>query len=71
MKLAAKLRLLASGLTNEQRKTCTEEILDEMRKTYEVEGEVGDFADAKRYLINDASDEELRYEYKKWCKKII
>jgi len=41
-------------------------IVENMEIAYEEEGIEGDFDDARRYLRDDASDEELRNEYVKW-----
>ncbi len=42
-------------------------ILARMSEAYEEEGIEGDFADARRYYLNDASEEEINYDYAKWC----
>jgi hypothetical protein len=54
-------------LTSTQRRSMAEDIIAAMRAHYEQAGESGDFADGSRYLSNDASDEELQWEYDKWC----
>ena len=53
-------------MTYQQRIMLAQEISDAMRAKYEEEGEEGDFDDAYRHLANDASDDELEYEYYKW-----
>ena len=42
-------------------------ILEAMQAAYEEEGVEGDFADARRYYLNDASEEEINSDYAKWC----
>ena len=42
-------------------------ILDAMQAAYEREGVDGDFADAHRYYLNDASEAEINADYDKWC----
>ena len=42
-------------------------ILARMKEAYVEEGIDGDFADARRYYLNDASEEEVDYDYAKWC----
>lgn len=44
-------------------------ILARMQEAYEEEGIDGDFADARRYYLDDASEEEINYDYDKWCKQ--
>lgn len=44
-------------------------ILAAMEEAYEREGVEGDFADARRYYLNDASKEEINADYEKWCNK--
>lgn len=56
-------------LTREQRQALAHKIIDAMREHYEEHGEEGDFDDGYRYLRDDASDDELRYEEEKWCKQ--
>jgi hypothetical protein len=43
-------------------------ILARMQEAYEREGIDGDFADGRRYYLEDASEEEIDYDYAKWCK---
>lgn len=45
-----------------------EVILEKMQEAYEREGVEGDFADARRYYAEDASDEEIDADYEKWTK---
>jgi hypothetical protein len=56
-------------LTKAERVAMARETIEAMRAAYEAEGEEGDFADGERYLRDDASDEELRDEFKKWTNK--
>lgn len=42
-------------------------ILIAMQAAYEREGVEGDFADAHRYYMSDASEDEIDYDYAKWC----
>jgi len=42
-------------------------ILARMQEAYDEEGIDGDFADARRYYLEDASEEEVDYDYAKWC----
>jgi len=44
-------------------------ILARMQEAYDEEGIEGDFADARRYYLEDASEEEVDYDYAKWCKQ--
>jgi len=44
-------------------------ILARMKEAYDEEGIEGDFADARRYYLEDASEEEVDYDYAKWCKQ--
>lgn len=53
-------------LTKEQRALMARNITEVMRAHYEQHGETGDWADGERYLRDDASDEELIEEHKKW-----
>ena len=55
-------------LTKGQRYSMAEDIISAMRTAYEESGDEGDFDDGFRYLSQDASDDELEYEYDKWCK---
>jgi hypothetical protein len=54
--------------TKAQRSTMAADIISAMQAKYEEEGEEGDFDDGYRYLAEDASNEELQYEFDKWCK---
>lgn len=56
-------------LTRADRTRMAREITEAMEESYKKHGEDGDFADGERYLRNDTSEQELRSEYKKWCKK--
>lgn len=56
-------------LTQAQRQALASDIINAMQARYEEEGEEGDFADGYRYLSQDANDDELQYEYDKWCKQ--
>jgi hypothetical protein len=40
-----------------------------MQEAYEREGSEGDFEDGRRYYLNDASEEEIDFDYNKWCKQ--
>ena len=42
-------------------------ILEAMEEAYEREGVEGDFDDARRYYMSDASEEEINADYTKWC----
>jgi hypothetical protein len=42
-------------------------ILNAMQAAYEREQVEGDFADARRYYRDDASEEEINSDYDKWC----
>lgn len=42
-------------------------ILNAMEDAYEEEGIDGDFADARRYYLDDASEAEINDDYDKWC----
>ena len=42
-------------------------ILEAMEEAYEREGIEGDFADAHRYYMSDASEVEIDLDYAKWC----
>ena len=44
-------------------------ILARMAEAYEEEGIEGDFADARRYYLADASEAEINDDYDKWCKQ--
>ena len=55
-------------LTQTQRNIMAEDIISAMQTRYEEEGEEGDFDDGYRHLSNDASDNELQWEYDRWCK---
>lgn len=57
-------------LSREERAGMARAIIEAMQERYEAEGEDGDFADGERYLRDDASDDELRYEKEKWCKQM-
>lgn len=41
-------------------------ILEAMAEAYEREGVEGDFADARRYYRNDATQAEVDADYDKW-----
>lgn len=56
-------------MTYLQRQMMAREIIEAMQEKYEAEGEEGDFADGYRHLAEDASDDELEYEYNKWVKQ--
>jgi hypothetical protein len=45
-------------------------ILISMQERYEEEGVEGDFDDARRYYLNDASMVEIDTDYQKWCKQM-
>lgn len=53
-------------LTKEQRDALATSTISAMADVYEAEGEEGDFDDGRRYLRDDASDEELLEEHAKW-----
>jgi len=57
-------------LTEGQRYSMAEDIISAMRKCYAEDGSEGDFDDGFRYLSQDVSDDELQWEYDKWCKKV-
>jgi len=42
-------------------------ILEAAAAAYEREGIDGDFDDARRYYLNDASEDEINSDYDKWC----
>jgi hypothetical protein len=46
-------------------------ILARMSEAYEREGVDGDFADAHRYYMSDASETEINEDYDKWCSKQV
>lgn len=54
------------ALTHADRASMANSIIEYMQEAYEAEGVDGDFDDGRRYLRDDASDEELRCEYEKW-----
>lgn len=56
-------------LSKTQRRNMAADIIAAMRDHYEKVGDEGDFDDGYMYLVVDASDAELEYEYNKWCKK--
>jgi hypothetical protein len=60
----------AHALTKLQRSELASRIVNAMQEAYEAEGVEGDFDDARRYLANDTSDDELRAEEEKWCKQM-
>lgn len=45
------------------------EILEAMQTAYKAEGVEGDFDDARRYYMNDATSDEIAADHKKWCEK--
>lgn len=53
-------------MTKTQRATLAMQTAEVMQTVYEHEGTEGDFADAERYLRDDASDVELIDEHNKW-----
>ena len=55
-------------LTRQQRTKMAEEIVEQMRAHYQEHGEDGDFPDGLRYLRDEATDEELEYEHRRWVK---
>jgi hypothetical protein len=55
-------------MTKQDRQQMASEITEAMRLHYKEQGEEGDFADGLRYLANDASLEELRFEHSRWIK---
>ena len=44
-------------------------ILEAMEEAYKRENVDGDFADALRYYLDDATDAEIEADYQKWCNK--
>jgi len=58
------------ALTRQQRSELASRIVNAMEEAYEAEGVEGDFDNARRYLANDTSDQELLAEEEKWCKQV-
>lgn len=58
-------------LSRDERASMIEDILDAMQTSYEESGDEGDFDDARRYYRDDASDDEIRADYKRWVKKPV
>lgn len=57
------------ALTKQQRATMASNIIDAMREHDEHHGEApGDYADGERYLRDEASDDELIEQSRKWSK---
>lgn len=45
-------------------------ILEIMEDAYAREGIEGDFDDARRYYMTEATVEEINADYEKWCKQM-